>query len=152
MVSCIFIIRQVMELKISLTLWLVLLASVTQIGGVSVAWPLIETDVGDYPDTNTGPLRTDLNNVLSPDTVGPSGWTALHIAAGLNKPNMADVWIFKIPTVLHRSTLLPVPLDSVNVIKKLLPWPVVPQKLNAAESHGWTHCTLLLAWIIWPCL
>ena len=68
MVSCIFIIRQVMELKISLTLWLVLLASVTQIGGVSVAWPLIETDVGDYPDTNTGPLLTDLNNVLSPDT------------------------------------------------------------------------------------
>ena len=91
MVSCIFIIRQVMELKISLTLWLVLLASVTQIGGVSVAWPLIETDVGDYPDTNTGPLLTDLNNVLSPDTVGPSGWTALHIAAELNKPKMTDV-------------------------------------------------------------
>jgi ankyrin repeat protein len=62
---------------------------VAQIHGAT--WPQIQTDVGDNDDLNTGPLLTDLNNGVNPDTIGPNGWTALHIAAGLNKPNMASV-------------------------------------------------------------
>jgi ankyrin repeat protein len=87
MVSCVFVIVQVMAIKISLSFWLAALVMVTQIHGET--WPLILTDVGNYDDLNTGPLNTDLRNGANPDTTGPNGWTALHIAAGLNKPNMA---------------------------------------------------------------
>ena len=78
-----------MAITLSSSLWLAVLATVPQIHGVT--WPLIQTDVGNYPDSNTVPLLTDLNNGVNPDTTGPNGWTALHIAAGLKKPNMAGV-------------------------------------------------------------
>ena len=78
-----------MAITLSSSLWLAVLATVPQIHGVT--WPLIQTDVGNYPDSNTVPLLTDLNNGVNPDTIGPNGWTALHIAAGLDKPNMAAV-------------------------------------------------------------
>jgi hypothetical protein len=73
MVSCIFIIVQVMDFKISLTLWAVVLAIFTQIQAVT--WPQLLADVGSYPNSDTVPLLTDLNNGVSPDTIGPKGWT-----------------------------------------------------------------------------
>ena len=76
-------------IELPLSLWLAMLAMVTQIH--SDTWPQIQTDVGNYPDSNTAPLLADLNSGLSPDTIGPNGWTALHIAAGLKRPNMAAV-------------------------------------------------------------
>ena len=63
-----------MAIKRSWSLWLAVLAAFTQIHGAT--WPQIETDVGDYPDSNTTPLLADLNSGLSPDTTGPNGWTA----------------------------------------------------------------------------
>jgi hypothetical protein len=53
MVSGVIIIVQVMAIKLSLSLWLAVLAMVTEIHGDT--YPQIQTDVGNYPDTNTAP-------------------------------------------------------------------------------------------------
>jgi len=60
-----------MAIKLSLSLWLAVLALATQTHGET--WPLILTDVGNYPNTNTAPLLADLNNGVNPDTTGPNG-------------------------------------------------------------------------------
>jgi ankyrin repeat protein len=114
-----------MAIKFSLSLWLAVLAIVTQIHGATV--PQILLDVGNNPDTNTAPLLADLRSGLSPDTLGPNGWTALHIAAGLNKPNMAkilrdnqanlDIQDANSYTALHHAT----GQDHVDVMNKLVP-------------------------------
>ena len=62
-----------MAIKISLSLWLVVLVIVTQVQGIS--WPRAELDVGNYPDTDTTQLQFDLNHGLGTDTTGTSGWT-----------------------------------------------------------------------------
>jgi len=114
-----------MAIKLSLSLWLAVLAMVTQIHGDT--WPQIQKDVGDYPDTNTAPLLADLNNGVDPDTTGPNGWTALHIAAGLNKPEMAKILKQKGANLNIQDSFSYTPLhvaaglDTVFVMRKLLP-------------------------------
>ena len=114
-----------MAIKILLSLWLVVLAIVTQIHGDT--WPGILTDVGNYDDSNTGPLLADLDSGLSPDTLGPNGWTALHIAAGLKKPNMAVVLKLKGANLNIQDSSSYTPLhvaaghNSYEVIINLLP-------------------------------
>ena len=114
-----------MGIKTSLALWLVVLAMVTQTHGAT--WSEIHTDVGNYPDTNTAPLANDLDSGVDPDTAGVNGWTALHVAAGMDKPNMAAVLKQKGAnlnikdsnsyTPLH----VAVGLDHINVINELVP-------------------------------
>jgi ankyrin repeat protein len=113
---------QVMVISLSLSLWM---AIVTLIHGD--IWPQVILDVGNNPDYNTAPLSADLDSGLSPDTLGPNGWTALHIAAGLNKPEMVkilkdkgaklDIQDVNKYTPLHHAA----GLDHANVINKLLP-------------------------------
>jgi ankyrin repeat protein len=112
-------------MAIKLSFWLAVLLLVTQIHGDT--WPQIQTDVGNYPDTNTAPLLADLNNGISPDTTGPNGWTAIHIAAGLNKPEMARILKQKGANLNIQDSSSYTPLhvaaglDSVFVMRKLLP-------------------------------
>ena len=114
-----------MASKISLSFCLALLVMVAQIHGET--WPLILTDVGNYADLNTGPLNTDLRNGANPDTTGPNGWTALHIAAGLNKPNMAAALRDKGANLNIKDSSSHTPLhvaaglNRVDVIDTLLP-------------------------------
>jgi len=112
-------------IELPLSLWLAMLAMVTQIH--SDTWPQIQTDVGNYPDSNTAPLLTDLNSGLSPDTIGPNGWTALHIAAGLKRPNMAAALRDKGANlnIQDSSSYTPIHVaagtNSFKVISRLLP-------------------------------
>ena len=114
-----------MAIKLPLSFWLVVMAMVAQIHGV--VWPPIQTDVGNFPDSNTGPLLTDLNNGVPPDTLGPNGWTALHIAAGLDKPNMAKILKQKGANLNIQDSSQYTPLhvaaglDHAAVINKLIP-------------------------------
>ena len=114
-----------MAINISFSFWLAVLALVTQIDGDS--WSQIQTDIGDYPDSNTAPLLADLNSGLNPDTIGPNGWTALHLAAGLKKPNMATVLKQKGANlnIQDSSSYTPLHLaagvNSFKVISSLLP-------------------------------
>jgi ankyrin repeat protein len=144
-----------MAIKMSLSLWLTVLALVTQIHGDT--YPQIQKDVGDYPDSNTAPLLADLNNGVSPNTLGPNGWTALHIAAGLDKPEMA--YILKVKgaslniqdvnsyTPLHHAT----GLDHLDVINKLVPnvnteikGPNQWTALHVAAGNGFTDALMAL--------
>jgi uncharacterized protein len=114
-----------MAFKTSLSLWLGVLAVVAQIHGQ--AYQPIHLSVGNNPDTNTGPLLTDLNNGANPDSLGPNGWTPLHLAAGLNKPEMAKLLKQKNANLNIKDSFNYAPLhvaagvDSDNVIDKLVP-------------------------------
>ncbi len=138
-----------------LSLSLALLGMVAHIYGET--WPLILTDVGDYPDTNTAPLLTDLNNGVSPDTIGPNGWTALHIAAGLKKKNMAVVLKQKGANLNIQDSSGYTPLhvaagtNSLGVVDSLLPGPNTEVKgpnqwtaLHVAAGSDWSDAILFL--------
>ena len=144
-----------MAITLSSSLWLAVLATVTQIHGVT--WPLIQTDVGNYPDSNTVPLLTDLNNGVNPDTTGPNGWTALHIAAGLKKPNMAGVLKQKGANLNIQDSFGYTPLhvaagtNSFFVVESLLPGPNTEVKgpnqwtaLHVAAGSKWADSVLFL--------
>jgi ankyrin repeat protein len=155
MVSCVFLIVQVMAIKFPSLLWLAVLAMITQINGDT--WPQIQTDVGNYPDDNTAPLSADLNSGLSPDTLGPNGWTALHIAAGLKKPNMAVVLKQKGANLNIQDSSGYTPLhvaagtNSFAVVESLLPGPNTEVKgpnqwtpLHVAAGSDWADSILFL--------
>ena len=144
-----------MGIKTSLALWLVVLAMVTQTHGAT--WSEIHTDVGNYPDTNTAPLANDLDSGVDPDTAGVNGWTALHVAAGMDKPNMAAVLKQKGAnlnikdsnsyTPLH----VAVGLDHINVINELVPGANTEIKgpnqwtaLHVAAGSNWADSVLFL--------
>jgi ankyrin repeat protein len=144
-----------MAIRIPLSLWLVVLTVVTQIHGDT--YPQIQKDVGDNPDTNTAPLLTDLNNGVSPDTIGPNGWTALHIAAGLDKPNMAKILKQKGANLNIQDSSSYTPLhvaaglDRLGVISKLLPGANLEIKgpnqwtaLHVAAGNGFADAIIAL--------
>jgi ankyrin repeat protein len=117
-----------MSIKISLSLWLGVLAVVAEIHGQGQpSYQPIHYDVGNYPDSNTGLLLTDLNNGANPDSLGPNGWTPLHIAAGLNKPEMAKLLKLKNANLNIKDLFNYAPLHiaagvgSDGVINKLVP-------------------------------
>jgi ankyrin repeat protein len=114
-----------MAIKTSWSLWLLVLGTVARIHGEP--YPKLISDVGDFPDANTGPLLTDLNNGLDPNNKWINGWTALHVAAGLNKPNMVAMLKLKGANLNIQDSSSYTPLhvaaglDSVDVINQLLP-------------------------------
>jgi ankyrin repeat protein len=115
-------------MSIKITLWLGVLAVVAEIHGQGQpSYQPIHLDVGNYPDSNTGPLLTDLNNGADPDSLGPNGWTPLHLTAGLNKPEMAKVLRQKnanldIKDVFNYAPLhIAAGVGSDGVINKLVP-------------------------------
>ena len=141
--------------KITLSLWLVVMAMVAQIHGV--VWPPIQTDVGNFPDSNTGPLLTDLNNGVPPDTIGPNGWTALHIAAGLDKPKMTKILKQKGANLNIQDSFSYTPLhvaaglDHLSVIAKLIPGANTEIKgpnqwtaLHVASGNGFADAVVAL--------
>ena len=144
-----------MAIKLPLSFWLVVMAMVAQIHGV--VWPPIQTDVGNFPDSNTGPLLTDLNNGVPPDTIGPNGWTALHIAAGLDKPKMTKILKQKGANLNIQDSFSYTPLhvaaglDHLSVIAKLIPGANTEIKgpnqwtaLHVASGNGFADAVVAL--------
>ena len=102
-------------------------------------------------------MLADLNNGLNPDTTGPNGWTALHIAAGLDKPNMAVVLKQKGANLNIQDSFGYTPLhvaagtNSFFVVESLLPGPNTEVKgpnqwtaLHVAAGSNWADSVLFL--------
>jgi ankyrin repeat protein len=145
-----------MTIKILSSLWMAVLAMATETNGDT--WPQLLLDVGNYPDIKFGALALDLSKGVNPNTVGPNGWTALHIAAGLDKPIMTAILREKgraNPDIQDSSSYTPLHvatgLGHLDVINQLISSANTEIKgpnqwtaLHVAAANGFTDAVIVL--------